>query len=318
MNKDTRVLVVDDDEALQSIVKEVLVEEGYPVTTAGTGERALKLFKENPFHIVIVDIRLPGINGLDVLERIKELDPETEIIVITSYASLESSVFAMRAGAYDYLPKPFDDVSLISAVVGRAAEKVRLSKENRRLIEDLKQSRDDLERVNRILMDLAIRDGLTGLYNHRYFQEFLEMEIARSPRHGHPFSLIFMDVDHFKHYNDTHGHVDGDNVLRQVSEILRQRFRRMDLIARYGGEEFVILLPETPPEAAMDLAEETRGHIEEFVFEGEQTQPLGRLTASFGVASFPTDGKDADTLLRKADNALYRAKATGRNRVCKG
>ncbi|MCK7514176.1 MAG: diguanylate cyclase [Desulfobacterales bacterium] len=177
---------------------------------------------------------------------------------MTSYTSVESAIAALRSGAYDYLAKPFDDPAVISAVVGRAAEKIRLSRENERLIQDLKKTMDDIEDANRQLRDMAIRDGLTGLYNHRYLQEFPSLEVERSHRYSHGFSLIFVDVDHFKKYNDTHGHLQGDHLLRTMAAIFRTFFRKTDVIARYGGEEFMILLPETPKQVACRLAEELR------------------------------------------------------------
>ncbi|MBC7961866.1 MAG: GGDEF domain-containing protein [Steroidobacteraceae bacterium] len=170
--------------------------------------------------------------------------------------------------------------------------------------------------MNETLLDLSIRDGLTGIYNHRYFQEFLAMELARSPRYDNGFPLLFLDIDHFKNYNDSHGHLDGDSLLCMFANVLAGRFRKMDLVARYGGEEFVILLLDITCREAQRLAEELRRLIEEYPFKGGETQPGGRITVSIGVASFPDHGPDAASLIRAADSALYDAKHRGRNKVC--
>jgi len=310
------IIVVDEDESLRKVLTKLLSREDYGVTTASNGEDALELIRKTRFEIGIVDINLPGMNGLTLLGNIKELSPETEIIIITSNACLESAVSALRTGAYDYLTKPFEDLELVSSVVGRAAEKIRLNRENLILIEDLKQSNQELEKVNAVLRDLAIRDGLTGLYNHRYFQEVLAMELARSPRHDMSFCLIFLDVDYFKIYNDNQGHLEGDYVLRTLATILSDSFRKMDLVARYGGEEFVILLPDTSKKEAVRIAEGIRDKIEHYPFKNRETQPSGKITVSIGVASFPENGSDALSLIREADKALYLAKNRGKNMVC--
>ena len=162
---------------------------------------------------------------------------------------------------------------------------------------------------------MAHRDGLTGLYNHRYFREAFEKEIARSERHGHAISLIFIDIDHFKNYNDTHGHLAGDEVLRGLSRLIEERCRASSVVARYGGEEFVILVPETDKPGALTLGDAIRRAVEEYPFAGEDGQPLGRLTLSLGVSTYPEDGTDGQTLVNHADMALYQAKRKGRNRI---
>jgi two-component system cell cycle response regulator len=311
------IIVVDRDTTLQKIICDVLEQKGYPVIKKENGEEALAAFNEQIFDIAIIDIDLTGVDGLTLLQKIKDISSNVEVIMMTGHISLDSAVSALRSGAYDYLSKPFDDLSLITSVVGRAAEKIKLKRENIKLIDDLRQSNQELEEVNNVLRDLAIRDGLTGLYNHRYFHEFLAMEIARSPRHEKGFSLIFMDVDDFKHYNDTNGHLEGDNLLRSLAMVLNNRFRKMDLVARYGGEEFVILLPDTEQDEAQCLADEIRQHIEEYPFRNRENQPSGKMTVSIGVSSFPENGKEPITLIKEADEALYKAKQGGKNRVCK-
>ncbi len=311
------ILVVDDEESLREVLHEVLTDDGYPVTTAASAEEALTFFTQSHYVLVITDIRMPGMSGIDLLNKIKEINPETQVVIMTSHASLDTALNALRAGAYDYLIKPFEDLELISAVVNRATEKIRLVIENKQLVEKLKSYNNELENVNQVLRELAIRDGLTGLYNHRYFQETLTMEVARARRHQRPFSLIFIDVDYFKKYNDTHGHPLGDQLLHKLGELLRERLRTSDIAARYGGEEFVLLLPETGKEGATILAESIREEVENHPFAGRETQPGGKLTASIGVSTFKEDGDDASSVLHQADQALYKAKKSGRNQVIK-
>ncbi|GAB4249928.1 MAG: diguanylate cyclase [Deferrisoma sp.] len=165
------------------------------------------------------------------------------------------------------------------------------------------------------LRRLSITDGLTGLLNRRYFQERLAQELDRASRHSHPLSLILIDIDHFKHYNDTNGHPAGDKALVLLGRILRASVRAIDVVSRFGGEEFAIILPETRKREAVEIGERIRKEVEAFYFPGEERQPGGKLTISMGVAAFPEDARDLRGLIQRADRALYLAKARGRNRI---
>lgn len=315
---DTRIphiLVVDDEESLREILSEVLGEEGHTVSVAASAEQALMLLSDQRFDIVITDIRMPGMNGIDLLRKIKGKRAETQVIVITSHASIDSALAALRAGAYDYLIKPFEDLELIPAVINRALEKMRLLREHQTLIDTLQKYNEELEEVNKILRELAIRDGLTGLYNHRSFQEILIMEIARAKRHQQRFSLLFIDIDHFKRYNEVHGHPLGDQLLRNVSEILRSRMRNSDVVARYGGEEFTLLLPETDRTEAIVVAEHIHEQVANFPFQGGENMPAGKITISIGIAVYPDDGSEPHDVLQQSKQALKKAKNAGRNQT---
>ena len=314
--KGKRILVVDDEESIRSVLSQVLDEDGFEVTEAASGEAALELFQKQPFYLVISDIVMPGINGLELLAKIKELNPDTQVIIMTSYASLDTAVSALRSGAYDYIFKPFEDLDVISAAARRAAEKIRLITENQTLIKRLTNKTVALEKANETLKKLAVRDGLTGLYNHRYFQEDLAHALLRAGRYKRIFSLIFLDVDHFKSYNDTHGHTMGDKLLRTIAQILKKSLRKSDLIARYGGDEFVISLPETAKDQTRNVAEKICKYVRNYPFPGRETQPLGKISLSIGVAAFPEDGTDGSALIHSADQALYQAKKDGRDGVC--
>jgi len=173
----------------------------------------------------------------------------------------------------------------------------------------------ELSEANRRLEDLATVDAMTGLRNFRYFQAFLDREVRRSLRTGSPISLLMIDVDHFKSYNDAYGHPAGDDVLRQVAKMLKSRLRGIDLPARYGGEEFAVVLLDTPKDRAIGVAEELRATIEHTPIPNEETQPGGKLTISVGVATSPSDSRSVEDLVKCADEALYEAKRGGRNRV---
>lgn len=163
---------------------------------------------------------------------------------------------------------------------------------------------------------MARTDPLTGLVNRRVFEERLDEEVHRAQRYAHPLSVVMADLDHFKRYNDTHGHQAGDVALQQLGEILQANVRETDLVARYGGEEFVILLPETSKAGALALAEKIRAAVEMHPFPYENSHPSRRLTLCLGVAAYREGVEDSKALLRRADEALYQAKAGGRNRVC--
>jgi len=311
---ETRVLIVDDDASILGVVAEVLEDDGYIVTTASTGEEAIDCLKGDEFALVMSDIRLPGINGVAVLEHVKTVSPRTNVIMITSHASLESSIDAIKHGAYDYLLKPFEDLSLISTAAKRAVNAFNLEVDRSRLIRSLKLSNKELARVNRVLHGLAIRDGLTELFNHRYINEVLDKEIEKAVVEGADLALIFVDVDKFKVFNDEFGHQNGDVVLREISSLMRENVRNKDLVARWGGEEFVIVAPGTDEKTASLLAKSLCGTIANHPFMKEALKSDLRITISAGVASLEKQ-KTKSALIEAADAALYEAKNNGRNQV---
>jgi diguanylate cyclase (GGDEF)-like protein len=313
---DTRVLVVDDEPTIRTVIAQVLQENGYRVTEATSGEEALTKFRQEPYPIVMTDVVMGRMSGIQLLEEVRLLDTDTLVVIMTSQASLEMATSALRSGAYDFLIKPFDDLDIISVVVNRANEKVSLVRHNRSLLDSLRKNAEELERVNQSLKEMADHDGLTGMYNHRCLREALDREVSRVKRHGGCFSILFMDLDNFKQYNDTHGHLMGDELLRELAGVFRERARRYTVLGRYGGEEFVAVVPEASREDARCYAEDIRRRVEEHQFKGRETQPTGRVTLSVGVATFPEDGRDSTELLRRADRALYEAKQSGKNRVC--
>jgi len=334
------IVCVDDEEGILNALRQQLArfEDEWEIDLARSAQEALELLDDlerdgEAVAMVIVDQIMPGIKGVELLEQVHARQPDCVKILLTGQAGLDSVVRAVNRASLDrYIAKPWDEQDL-RMTVSTLLDNYRLARENRLLLEHLRQKNEELLQLNmeldakvaertrelaeanRRLSQLAITDGLTGLYNHRYFHERLGKEVERSNRTGLPLSLLMIDVDHFKRYNDLNGHPAGDGVLRRVAQLLTEGRRLNDAVARYGGEEFAVLLVDTPRDSAVQVAEQLRSRVAREPFDREEGQPLGRLTISVGVASFPADAATEDELVAAADSALYRAKRHGRNRV---
>lgn len=284
-----KLLIVDDDLAVCDTLAEALNEHGYDCTIEANGLKVISRLQTALFDGVLLDLVMPEIAGLDLLQRIKEPFPDLPVIIITGYGSIETAVESMRAGAADFVTKPID-LAVLDIRIKKAIE----HEQTRRL---------------------AFTDGLTSLANYRWFHTRLQQEIERADRYHRPLSLIMLDIDYFKAYNDTHGHPQGDAILTQVAKLLKQMSRSSDMVARYGGEEFALILPETDHFSAEALGNRLREEIEQFRFAGEEHLPSKMLTISVGIATHNRYG-DKETLIAAADAELYRAKREGRNRVC--
>jgi len=294
------LLIVDDDKELCQVIADIFREKGYVVEVAHDGKEAEDKLQERSYRVALIDIKLPDMEGTELLRRLKEMHPETDAIMITAYATLESAIKAMREGAFAYVQKPLAMDEVI-ATVERALEKRHLAMET---TEALTREREDKEYYRL----LSITDGLTEVYNRRHFEELLAREIALAKRYRYDLSLLMIDLDHFKEYNDTYGHLAGDRALRQIARTLKGMCREVDIIARYGGEEFAILMPFTRKGDSAIVGERLRGAV-------AQAQPQPWLTISIGVAAYPGDAQDGGKLIAGADQALYEAKRV-RNRVC--
>ncbi|RMD99471.1 MAG: diguanylate cyclase [Calditrichaeota bacterium] len=304
-----RILVVDDVPANVQLLTTYLKAVGYQVIPARDGEETLALIRDSKPDLILLDVMMPKINGYEVCKRIKS-DEATQyipVIMVTALNDIEDKIKGQEAGADDFISKPFNKLELLTRVKSLLRIKY--------LHDQLAEKIAELEIAKERLRQLAITDGLTGLYNHRYFKEFLMRELDRARRHRLNVSIVMIDIDHFKHYNDTHGHQAGDELLAQIARLFKDNIRKIDLAARYGGEEFVLILLETNKQSASVVAEKIRHLVEAFPFAHEQTQPMGRITVSMGVASFPQDASDFDNLVRTADRRLYLAKQRGRNQV---
>lgn len=437
-----RILVTDDEDSIRTMLMMTLQDAGWSVEGAKNGREAIEKLRQNPAHIVMSDINMPEMTGMELLEAVKKEFPRTEFVVMTSHATLDTAMKAVSLGAYDYLHKPFEDVSVVPKKMEKIAEKILLRQQNQELLKRLKSAGQELRKLlqaiaplngvieltdlrklalqglqellddpslkamwwtknseapwscaaavpgpelseglaspeefkeklttwrgltekhfidkdgheevlvfeniressSRLFLEqlqlcfekacrhaeiasLASRDGLTRLYNHRYFQERLRQEISQAKRQKSAMSLLLIDIDHFKQYNDKNGHPAGDALLKRFADLLNlhkgqesaSAGRVTDIVARYGGEEFVMILPFTFLEGAKVKAERIRKAVEEEPFEFGANQPLGKVTISIGVASMPDHATTPETLVEMADKALYEAKRRGRNRWC--
>ncbi len=319
------VLVVDDEEE-NLLAFQLNFRHEFLIDTANSGFEALEMLKKRTYAVVVTDQRMPGMTGVELLEKTVDEFPHLIRIIVTGYTDNQSLIDAINMGRiYKYITKPWNRNDM-AMTIKRAIEAYALGRENDRLLRELQAKNEELEglveertrklrEANAKLHQLAITDGLTGLFNHRYFQEKWREEIKRSERYGEPVSLLIMDVDWFKNYNDRRGHPQGDVLLRDLAMLLEQSCREVDVVARYGGEEFAIILPRTTKADAARLAERIRTRIADAPFPNRQVQPGGKVTCSFGLATFADDGATASTVLERADQALYAAKQRGRNQV---
>jgi len=429
------VLVVDDEEAMRQVIAQRLRREGYGVLEAGDAGQAMDASRDHEYDAAIVDIRLPGMDGLALTERLKEARPDTMVVIITGFGDMDVAVRAMRAGAEDFILKPFN-IDALALTVERVLAKRQLIIENRmyqQQLEDrvekatqeldgidreLRRARDRLQNIfdsspdaivstdghgriaffskgaeemlghseaevrgrsahkfcgdglndvrrimrglqargrvlnyatdlirkdgtrvpvsmsisllrssdgtvdgaisiskdmteqrelERNLRQLSISDSLTGLYNRRYFLERLNSELVRSRRQGHTMSVLLFDIDDFKLYNDTHGHLAGDEVLEQLGSIVKECIREdVDIPFRYGGDEFTVLLVETSPEQAYEVAERIRTSFSKLT-RSEITLSIGMLARA--------EGMDEEAIVREVDRRMYKAKRAGGDRI---
>jgi len=310
-----RVLLVDDNPLDRRLLERVLTESGYVVSTAENGDEALaKALQEKP-DIIVTDWMMPGMDGLAFCRALRQAEATREIylLMLTACEDEEHLVEAFEAGADDYVVKPFK-LRIFKARMHAARRIVELQRKVARDREQIERYAAELGIANRKLEQAALTDPLTGLPNRRYALEALGQMWAAAQRHGRVFSCMIIDIDHFKKVNDNYGHDVGDAVLRETAAVLRRLVRRDDVVCRFGGEEFLLLCNETGRSGAEHLGRRLcRGvaaneiHTEGFT---------GSVKVSVGVASFSSKYSSPEELLKAADEALYTAKRTGRNRVC--
>jgi two-component system, cell cycle response regulator len=462
------ILVVEDDKLLCQHLKAGLAEEGYQVVTVNKGSDAVDQVKHRFFNVMVTDLMLPDIQGLELIRSIVHKYPEMCFIISTGHATVSSAVEALKVGAYDYIIKPYD-IEHLKLVIKRGLEKQALILRNRELLERLEKEKLKLEiimdaytkmsalyrledladfiadraiqiveaekssllfldeatnelvlkgsrgisrdkvswrvkvgdlvsgwvaregeallvtdidsdsrfkifskggqyksksfislplkvdsqvigvmnvtdklsdmkifteadlrylsllahqavaqieniRLCETLGSLAITDSLTGLFNHRYFQEQLTVEIMRAERYKHPLSLMIFDIDYFKSYNDQFGHLGGDRVLKHISAVIKDNVRQVDIICRYGGDEFVVILPYTDVKGASSAADKILKSVGKIEMTHKNISKDVHLSLSGGITTYH-HGMKKDEMISRADQALYKAKADGKNRV---
>ncbi len=290
------VLIVDDDIANIEIMNAVL-EEDYEICFAMSGEEALERVRQTPPDLVLLDILLPGIDGFEVCQTIKQdlALVDIPIIFTTGLGDTKDEIRGLSLGAIDYVTKPIEPVILRARVANHV---------------ELKRLRDQLA-------DLAVTDALTGLHNRRSLEGRLKVECARLQRNQEWLSVIMVDIDFFKQFNDTYGHPAGDRCIAMVASALTRAVKRAsDLSARYGGEEFACVLPGSDAATAMRVAEEIRSQIKSLNIPHERSEISPFVTVSIGLASARCDREMAPTRwIAEADKQLYLSKTSGRNRI---
>lgn len=306
-----KILLVEDNNNTLTVLQDVLTIAGHSVLAASEGEQGLDLFAAEHPDLVLLDVQLPGLNGYQIAQRIRADggDDWVPIIFLSGEGSDEAINRGIEAGGDDYLVKPISQVVLLAKL--RAMERIAAMRQR------LLRLSSQLTQANEKLQWIAQHDALTGLANRRLFDEYLAQEWYRQRRHHHPLSLLLIDVDNFKAYNDYYGHQRGDDCLRKIAALLQQGVRRSsDLVARYGGEEFVVVLPMLRRSEARELAERLRSSVLKAQLEHRALGATGYVTISIGVASVvPCASLIPADLIAGADRALYRAKCSGKNRV---
>lgn len=291
-NPKGKVLIVDDAPDTLEIIQKLLSYEGYEIILASTGEEGVKRVEEERPEVVLMDINLPGIDGTEALRRIRRINPIQSVIMLTAFATVENAILALKEGATDFIKKPFENEHLIH-IVNQSLEKYRTLKEKEKLEEEVRR--------------LSITDDLTGLYNYRHFFKTLESELVRLKRQNTSLSLLMFDLDNFKRYNDSCGHLEGDGVLKKIGEIIKHSIRNnVDSGYRYGGDEFAALLIGATVDQALTIADRIRSSIEDSGFKD--------ITVSIGLAEFREDF-DLERFVKSADDAMYVAKHSGGNRI---
>lgn len=297
------VLIADSSSEVRAQIVETLKPlHAGRVLEAHSGRQALDLLTEEPVDLIIADLCLPEISGEELLVQCQSRDRlnQSPFIVLSNTNSLESKVQCLELGASDYLSKPFDPSELVARV------RVQLK---------IKGLQDNLRQSNHQLQMLAKTDPLTGLANRRYLGDHLERELKRSQRKQEPCSLIMVAIDNFDEINQRLGQQEGDRILAVTASLLERQLREYDLAARYGGGVFALILPETPMDRAMQVAERIRLDFaaQRFIKESQSV----KATISLGVAAYPLSGIETpDDLITAACGAMKQAKKEGHNRVC--
>lgn len=296
-NEESLILVVDDIPKNLQVLGTFLKEKGYRVAVAKDGEKALKYIRNNQPDLILLDIMMPGMDGYEVCRILKDdqTTREIPIIFLTALGDEEDEYYGFELGGIDYITKPY----------------------NPKILEARVKNHLLLKRKSEMLEELVHIDGLTEIYNRRHFDDMLERGWKKAKRGTTPLSVIMLDIDFFKQYNDTYGHAAGDECLRKVAQSFSGTLQRpSDVAARYGGEEFAAILPETEKDNAVLIAEKIRSHIASLDIPHKGNKAEDHVTVSIGVATFiPKENTSPTSLIESADKCLYEAKEGGRNQV---
>ncbi len=297
------ILVAEDERITRDGLAELLRGGGFRVEAVSDGQEAIDRVGRGGVSLVLLDVNMPRLSGLETCRILKAMDPEAflPVVLCTVQTDVDSRIKGMQLGADDYVCKPFDERELLARVNAMLRIKAQW----------------DAVRDARVRLEtLATHDELTGLRNYRYLNTRLVEEWKRAERFHEPLAALMLDIDHFKEMNDTHGHAFGDAALKALSARLRRGVRDIDVVARYGGDEFLVLLPNTHLAGALILADRLWRDVTGSVVTLEGSDASETIRCSIGVAVYPSPGvRNKDTLLKAVDEALYAAKREGRNRI---
>ncbi len=299
-----KILLVEDSATLRHALCNYIRSAGHEPVVAKSGEEALQIVEQTPVDLIIMDVEMPGLDGFETTRLIREGlgDHWVPLIFVTGKSEDESLEKGIEAGGDDYLIKPVRPTILKAKI---------------RAMERISHTRDQLATLNQDLKRLSQRDDLTQLYNRRTFSEKAEEQWRQAARSKQPLSILLLDIDYFKPYNDTYGHPAGDACIKMVARTLSKSLNRPgDIVARYGGEEFIALLSNTPELGAKHLGEQIRKTVERYNIPHKESPVSSRVTVSVGISVVNfTTGTTLEQQINLADKALYEAKDTGRNRV---
>lgn len=307
MNNIKTILIIDDSKFCIKITGDILKKAGYKILEATTGINGLQIAIKKQPDLIILDLIMPTVDGFETAEQLKkEINSnDIPIIFLTSGDVKLFITDAYQSGGVDYIMKPVNKEELLA--------RVKTQLELRRKTLALKKSHEIIQRKNRELNQLLITDGLTKLYTRSYILEKIKELQENFKINEEEFSVIMLDIDHFKNINDKYGHCCGDFILKKISDLLRSNLRKTDTIARWGGEEFLILLPGTHSTDAYLKAKKLLRSIREKVYTYENNKIS--TTISFGIATYESN-HSIDKIIKAADRKLYQAKNNGRNQIC--
>jgi len=311
MQEKASILIIDDDKDTRRGLSKILEEKGYEIETAGTGQEAIKKAEEKFFNLALLDIKLPDVEGTELLATLKKIHPDTDVIIVTGYASLENTMQALNGGASAYMTKPIK-LNKFFATIRKLLQKQYSTAEHMKMFQAVQRELNRNGHSEEKVLYLATHDALTGLPNRILFDDRLIAELAHAKRNKKKLAVMLIDLDHFKNINDAMGHSSGDKLLQLVGKRLTKSLRKTDTVARMGGDEFLLLLPEiSRMEAVYKLAKKLLETIRKpFDLNNHKIY----VTASIGISVFPKDSGVPNTLIKRADMAMYLAKESGRNK----
>ena len=318
--KTLKVLYVEDNIESRDSLTGLLSNFFHNITLGVDGEDGLKKFKSASFDLIITDIRMPKMNGIEMIKRVRDIDDEIPIIVSTAHQDYEFLTSCIELGVNWYLLKPINHKQLMRAVKC-VCEKLYYAYENKKYEESLEvlvEARTkELQATQEKLTLMVNRDPLTNLYNRRYFNDVSQTLLNLARREKEELSFMMIDIDRFKLVNDTYGHLVGDIVLKELAYTLLKVTRHSDVVIRFGGEEFFIILPHTNLKGAVKIAQKIRNNIKNLnIHIDNNIDKLIKFTVSIGVTEcYCDDDKKVDTIVRRADEAMYEAKHNGRDRI---